>query len=422
MVGCSGEEDLTERADLRQDAIVLDVKEVVAPVTRAQHTGDMDFTQLKSTGFGVYGYQGTYNAASSAPTLLAANTPVTFHEGGTDPTTMLTIPGSWEYAATTEGLKVWESGTKYTFFAYAPYMSAGEAAPGITSVSTGNGDPTIGYTIATNPAQSVDLLWGVRTDTQANSGKPWIDITKGSTASAVLFTFYHALCALGVQAQVMVNQDNNLADLDDASHLGTGVIGSKDGCKVTLKSITITPKTAEDAASSFYQSGVLNLNNTTAHQPAWTSKTGSVSSLTLDVDNIKPALLDPTPNDNSSHDVMTHADYDDERPGITETANGQKVISGDNVFMLIPQEAQKYEIAIEYFLTYKTGDGTYHREALTGTATLTDLELKAGVKYYLKLVFGLTSFKVTVNAVDWVDETKSTTIATENGTSASNSL
>jgi len=191
----------------------------------------MDFTQLRATGFGVYGYKGAYSSESSLPTLFAdnaTNTLVTFDPDGTTtpPTTLLDIPGSWTYPGT---LKEWENvgstteKQKYTFFAYAPYMDSDGTAPGITTVKQDvtAGDPTIGYTVATNPAQSVDLLWGVRTDTEEKAGLPWIDISKGKTASAVLFTFYHALCALGYHAQVIVDQDNRLTDLEDKSSLGT---------------------------------------------------------------------------------------------------------------------------------------------------------------------------------------------------------
>ena len=60
--------------------------------------------------------------------------------------------------------------------------------------------------------------------------------------------------------------------------------------------------------------------------------------------------------------------------------------------------------------------------ALTGTATISNLTLSAGVKYYINLVFGLTTFKVTVTAQDWEESINSVTIATETGTSANNSL
>ena len=92
--------------------------------------------------------------------------------------------------------------------------------------------------------------------------------------------------------------------------------------------------------------------------------------------------------------------------------------------MLIPQAAQNYTLEIKYFITYKTGESTFFRSSdeLTGTATINDLELKAGVKYYINLVFGLTTFKLNVQAKDWDGYPLDITVVTENGTSASESL
>ena len=424
LAGCTNDDD-THPAVSAQDAnvITLGVKEVVSPVSRAQHTGSMDFTQLKSTGFGVYGYKGTYNSSSSTPTLFAtgANTKVEFVTGGTDPTTALVHPGSWKYAETAAKQKEWVTEEKYTFFAYAPYMAdASNSGPGITSVKTDveAGDPTISYTVATDPAESVDLLWGVRTDTKEKSGLPWIDLQQGQTNSAVLFTFYHALCAIGVHAQVIVDQQNRLTDIDDESHLGT--IGKADGCKVTLKSITIKP-----AGASLYKSGVLNLHNTTAHKPNWQSKSGTIDDFELNSSAvIDPKLLDPHTDhedDAIGHEVMTSELYDTEVPGVTESANTQNVIKSNNLFMHIPQEAQDYNISVEYFITYKTETG-YHRKEVSGTAKVKDLELVAGVKYYLNLVFGLTTFKLNVTATDWEGEILNKSVVIETGTSASSSL
>lgn len=428
LAGCTNDDD-THPAVSAQDAnvITLGVKEVVSPVSRAQHTGSMDFTQLKSTGFGVYGYKGEYSS-SPTPTLFAdnaSNTHVTWVSGGTDPTTTLVHPGSWKYAETAANQKEWVTTDKYTFFAYAPYMAdASNSGPGITSVKTDveAGDPTISYTVATNPAESVDLLWGVRTDTKEKSGLPWIDLQQGQTNSAVLFTFYHALCAIGVHAQVIVDQQNRLTDIDDESHLGT--IGKADGCKVTLKSITITPAGTTSpvtAAVPLHKSGVLNLNNTTAHQPLWQDHSGTISSLVIEGTVIDPKLLDPHTDDEDDYEVMTSATYDTEVPGVTESANTQTVIAGDKLFMHIPQAAQDYDLTVEYFLTYKTESG-YHRELLTGTAKVKDLELVAGVKYYLNLVFGLTTFKLNVTATDWEGEILNKSVVIETGTSASSSL
>ena len=100
MAGCTNDDD-THPAVSAQDAnvITLGVKEVVSPTSRAQYPGVMDFTQLETTGFGVFGYEGddAYNSGSSSFELFPPNTPVTFVTDGTAPTTSLDIPGSWKY-------------------------------------------------------------------------------------------------------------------------------------------------------------------------------------------------------------------------------------------------------------------------------------------------------------------------------------
>lgn len=424
MLACAGEESQTATSD-GGNTIVLGVKDVASPVTRAaQVPGSMDFAKLMTTGFGVYGYKGTYNNASSTPTLFGngstTNTPVTFVPGGTAPSSVVDHPGSWSYAASLSDLKNWESGEKYTFFAYAPYMADDGTAPGITTIKATSdvtaGDPTIGYQVATDPTQSVDLLWGIRSD----NGLPWKDVQRGQTAGAVMFTFYHALCAIGYHAQVIVDKDNNLSDMEDAS--GIAAIGTD--CKVTIKSITFEPNNANSKPGRFYQTGVLNLNNTTAYTPNWGNLSGSIPSLELSGDKIDSKILDPAPADASAVNAFL---ADANHPGITQAANSQTVIAKDGsgneqFYMLLPYEAKDYKLTVKYFITYKTGVSSSRSEELTGTATFDNLELKAGVKYYFNMVFGLTTFKISVLATDWDGQTISTTVATENGTSASQSL
>ena len=400
LTGCTSDEEQSGNVLGNDNAIVLGVKEVKSPESRAQHTGSMNFTELEGTGFGVYGYKGEYNNASSTPTLFAgrANTPVTFIADGTAPTTAVVHPGNWKYAATKEALREWEKNEKYTFFAYAPYMSAGEGTQGtdagINTISTGNGDPTIAYTVATDPTQSVDLLWGLRSD----SGLPWKDVTSTTSAGSVMFTFYHALCAIGYHAQVIVDKDNNLTDIEDES--GIAAIGTD--CKVTIKSITLEPNNANSKKGLFYETGILNLNNGTAHTPNWGSLSGSITSLVLSNDQIDPKIdskiLDPAPADAAAIAAfMGNASI----PGVTQSANTQTVITKDasgneQFYMLLPYAAKDYKLTVKYFITYKTGADTYFRSAeLTGLNVL---------------------------AKDWDGQTINTSVVIENGTSASQSL
>lgn len=423
LTGCTSDEEQSGNVLGNDNAIVLGVKEVKSPESRAQHTGSMNFTELEGTGFGVYGYKGEYNNESSTPTLFegGANTQVTFIAGGTEPTTTVVHPGNWKYAATKEALRKWEKDEKYTFFAYAPYMSAGEVGAGINTISTGKGDPTIAYTVATDPTKSVDLMWGLRSDT----GFPWKDVTSTTSAGSVMFTFYHALCAIGYHAQVIVDKDNNLTDIEDAS--GIAAIGTD--CKVTIKSITLEPNDANSKKGLFYETGILNLNNGTAHTPNWGSLSGSIARLLLSGDQIDSKIdskiLDPAPADAAAIAAfMGNASI----PGVTQSANTQTVITKDasgneQFYMLLPYAAKDYKLTVKYFITYKTGADTYFRSAeLTGDADLNDMELKPGIKYYFNMVFGLTTFKLNVLAKDWDGQTINTSVIVENGTSASQSL
>ena len=203
---------------------------------------------------------------------------------------------------------------------------------------------------------------------------------------------------------------------------------------MTIKSITFEPnsdlKTSDPSPvyyqpGHFYETGTLNLNNETAHTPNWGSLSGSIASLVLSGDKIDSKLLDPAPADDTA--IKTFMEDDDKHPGVTESANMQTVIAKnggkEQFYMLLPYEAKDYKLTVKYFITYKTGPSSYFRsDELTGNATLNDMKLIPGVKYYLNMVFGLTTFKLSVLAYDWDGQTINTSVVVENGTSASQSL
>ena len=427
--GCSADGDGV--TDIAEGDYIRFGAQVVEPVTRAQPSGIIGFAQLAASGFGVFGYgpsTGDYTT-SLQPQLFGeatTNTRVQYHAtASTDMSTVLAVPGSWSYAwkpgKTEEDvslLKTWPKSTdaaqKLHFFAYAPYVASGDLAtgtdPGITSVSgMAAGDPTIGYRVSTVPSTSVDLLWGVQSET----GLPWKNVTRAKkSASAVLFTMRHALCAVSYQAQVMVNKDNELTDLGDVS--STAAIGTD--CRVTIDSVTLQPKSG---GQNFYASGTLNLNNTTKNTPLWTPGDRSIDKLVLDGTEIDAKVRDPNPADGTNTSFMATTSV----PGITESANSQAVIANNNVFMLLPDDvAQTYELEVPYYVTYRLKAGTYSRRRYVGKVTIPDLKLKAGTLYRFNMVFGLTTFKLTVTAEDWTETPISVTTVVETSTSASSSL
>ena len=189
------------------------------------------------------------------------------------------------------------------------------------------------------------------------------------------------------------------------------------------------PNNANSKSGLFYQTGILNLNNTTARTPNWGSLSGSIGSLVLDGDNIDAKIKDPQTGDTplTSEEITTFMG-NASIPGVTQSANTQTVITKDasgneQFYMLLPYAAKDYKLTVKYFITYKTGADTYFRSAeLTGDADLNDMELKPGIKYYFNMVFGLTTFKLNVLAKDWDGQIINTSVVIENGTSASQSL
>lgn len=391
--------------------------------TRAEKTGCMDYLTLSGTGFGVFGYnsaKSTYTTSLS-PEEEFCGTQVNYT--GTEEqakedanTTLFAYPNHWSYGTAKE----WNEDDKRSFFAYAPYVTASDisaATCGITGIApsstAGTGDPTITYKVASSPKESVDLLWGINSET----GFPWLNATAEETGGNIHFTFFHALAAIGFHVQAIVDQDNNLTDLTDQSNVA-GLLGTN--CKVTLKSIQLYQDGNE--TGGFYTNGILNLNNATANTPNWTTKDGTTA-LTLSREDIDDALVDQ--GDKSPSD-MTNT-------GITETANTQTVIAKESgkeqFFMLIPEtESSKktYTAKIEYYITYNNPNGDYTRLDYTGNdagiATISNITLTAGIKYYLNFVIGLKTFKLNVTAEDWKGNPIELYTQIEHGTSANSSL
>ena len=383
LAACSGDGDVvgdtSERCMLTIDA------QVEQTVTRAGQTGVMDNTTLATTGFGVfiYGKNGTSD-------LFAAQQLVTYANGDTPNAGNLDDlhlhPRKWNYGTQHD----WAEGENFDFYAYAPYTTV-FTSPGITNVAGSADGPTVSYTVATDPAQSVDLLWGVRGET----GLPWLNQTRESNGGLVLFNFRHALVAVGLHVQAMIDKDNDLIDFTDVSDpnnlLGTNAL------KVTLQGITITPKT-----NRFYSGGTLNLNNSTANTPSWTLGSRGIASLSL--------------NDTQINSSLTSVGT-----GVLKTADDQVVIKDGNFFMLLPDAAQDYEVSVKYTVTTATQSITYSGDT-AGKATFTALPLIAGIRYWLNLVIGLSTVSVSVTAEDWVGVPVDIEELTERGTSANSSL
>jgi hypothetical protein len=186
---------------------------------------------------------------------------------------------------------------KVTFFAYAPYVNFtvntgipvvndGEKADSVqkknivgTVKNTTSGDPFIKYIVDTDPATSVDLLWGVAAesngyrglnytgindDNNVIPGNCYIDLTKQiGTTDSIKWNFKHALAQLNIQIISAVDtatQGNDIyAPKENATQYGTNADSKIDSLtKVYLRWIEF---------SGFVMKGALNLHSEDVETP-----------------------------------------------------------------------------------------------------------------------------------------------------------
>lgn len=371
--------------------------------SRAGATGVQTNTTLAKDGFGLFAYysdNSSYSNTESKPNFMY-NTKVTgtTKEDGTTSWTYSPLR-YWPNETGTDGNGATSEGIDHlTFFAYAPYVEAtatsgavtDDATVGITKLTKNDeaGDPKVSYTVASDPSQSVDLLWGVsNTESWANvtgtpvtltKGLPYLNLIKPNTAQKVDFNFKHALSRLGLTVQGAFDQVDAGGTLKDA--------------KITVAKVEIT-------GAAFAAKGVLNLNNTTAGEPLWeTSATDAGTlSLTLDGGNLNTTIKDAG---------ATKAESQPE--GVTNSP--KNLLKDDKTyFMFIPGTATSDKplvVKITYYTTTddENLDGGYTRveNVITKKISGTDsgLKFEAGKSYTLNLVLGMTSVKVSATVTGW---------------------
>ena len=324
LTACTSENDMlqnvTEPQQISQQAVGFDVYTPVATnVTRAGQAGTMTTDRLQRTeakggGFGVYAYlTQDEDGTATATTYGGRTTPVA-------PNFMVNEKILWN--ATNQGwyynpLKYWPNETnndsqgtpawmqndhkdgsdaydnmhldRLTFFAYAPYVSAGVDEPGITKLTDNAGllggtgstvEASIGYKASLDdPEKAVDLLWGVApaggltytavngTTVKVNEGEPLIDMTKPDVNTTMKFLFQHALARIGINVVAAVDQVGAGGKLDANT-------------RITIDNVTLKGK--------FGETGVLNLDNDHANVANWKKIndediTSGTTSLTNDI-------------------------------------------------------------------------------------------------------------------------------------------
>ncbi|MBP3774286.1 MAG: hypothetical protein ILA34_02920 [Bacteroidaceae bacterium] len=343
-----------------------------APMTKSisrledlEGTGDTD-------GFGVFSYYSdntTYAAGSSVPNFMY-NQHVT-STNGTD----------WTYSP----LKYWPNetganaksdGVDYlTFFAYAPYQSAG-----VSPVNTAAGDPKITYTLdSENPT---DLLWAVNPTT----GLPYINMTKQAVNEKINFQFRHALASIRMNVQAVIDKKNPTGE------------SVADNTRITIDKITIE---AENQAKT----GVLNLNNPVANVPKW-ENTGGAGNQTYTVNAANGNLYTPLRDAGDKKAAQQPQGVTKDKQPLLVKKDGT---TQDNQVFIPFNEKQKFNVTAEYYVTTDDDDlimtGGYWRVKNTISNTLEiDGFNQGGKQYTVDMLLGLETMKFDVSVAAWGDE------------------
>lgn len=367
----------------------------------------MTTTTLQEKGFGVFA---TYTDATAYASVSAKPNFMYNQQVG------YTAAGGWAYSP----LKYWPNETihdsqspaavgpsttssdKLSFFAYAPWVNVkntgalnvsgtveGTTQVGITGVSDNDatGDPTVSYTVAQYPKNSVDLLWGVAPvggleykavnglTITVPEGAPLLNLVKPSTDQKMKFLFKHALSRIGLTVVGAFDQ------------ISAG--GSKGAdTKVTVESIKIFGK------NQIGMSGVLNLNNVTAGVANWTSITKSSSDgaiFTVESTALNAKIKDAG--------VVAFASQPD---GVTTSE--QNVFNVDTkYFMVIPTGNTQMTVEITYYVQTKDDKlaGTVGSRVKNVITKAINVNLENNKAYNLKIILGLTSVKLDAEVAEW---------------------
>ena len=424
LTACSSDNDVvqpttaqpTQPVAVQQQAVAFDTYlSSTTASTRAGETGVMTTSTLQSTGFGVfaqYSNDGTYNPTTDPTANFMYNQQVTYSSS------------AWTYSP----LKYWPNETTndsqtvpatssatdvLSFFAYAPYVTkaaaeadaaSGTGIIGMIANDSKTVDPWVSYKVATTPASSVDLLWGVApsgglsyenvagTSSSAVAGKPLLNLIKPDKDQKMKFLFQHALARLGLTV---------VAAFDQIAPGGNQSATTK----IAVKSVVITETTNDGATPTatptpqLFTTGKLNLNNTTASQALWYEKSGSIT-FTINGATLNSDIAW------STDAATTYTNVE----GVTTTE--KKVIAKtgtapndhDNYFMVIPSHANtELQVVITYDVI--TADANlkdgYSVVENVITKKVTIPTLTNNKAYTLKLILGMTSVKLDAEVADW---------------------
>lgn len=429
ITACSSDDAVTQAPTVQDtpQAVAFDI--YASNTTRAGQTGVMTTEELKkSTGaFGVFaqysdGTPGAYAAATGSNFMWNQKVAWNSTAMGWEYSPLKYWPNETKKDSQTEAATMDTRLDKLTFFAYAPYAekATGDytgkldgvtyddgsgnvtAGTGIVKVTANDAttDPKVQYIVTSDPAKTVDLLWGVApsgglsyetvypeaggTDNATltiGEGMPLIDLIKPDKDQKMKFLFKHALSRL------------NFTVVGAFDQIAPG--GSKDdNTKVLVEKVDVF----EGTAGSIKTNGWLNLNNGTKWVANWESTTGgdyrATALFSVSGDAITASIKD-------GGDVA----FATQKAGVTSSET-PLFEDATKFFAVIPSDNTEFIFEITYYVqtkdenVAKTGavDGTRIKNVVRVPVTI---DLKNNKSYNFRLILGLTSVKLDAEVADW---------------------
>ena len=359
---------------------------------------------------------------------------------------------------------------KVTFFAYAPWVpftvntgvpvvKEGEKADSVqkknivgTVKNSASGDPYIKYIVDTDPATSVDLLWGVAADkngyrglnyTGANEdgnvipGNCYIDLTKQiGTTDSIKWNFKHALAQLNIQIISAVDVETEGMDIyepnESSKEISTNADANVDSLtKVYLRWIEF---------GGFVMKGALNLHSEDVEtpgvefaEPNWKGFDGT-NELVIEpvrfndglkdgkegtTNNLQKNELPVALNDTiieKSAEAEGVASWKEKHAGIPTAAycnlfksSAKNAKATDPIYVIPTGEELTIEMLYDVMTKDSTLAGLLSDNKTHGIAVENKISkesgvtIEAGKSYVIKIVVGLESVKFSVEVTDWVE-------------------
>lgn len=350
--------------------------------------------------FGFYTSNSNYNRTTSKPNFMW-NENLTWNGAAWAYDPVKYWPNEWAAdlggATATDGLA-----DHLSFFAYAPYVAAPAAGPGITGMSANDalGTPWVEY-LATDEGTGVDLMWAVSQGggtwggrSTVTAGMPFKDLVQPNSASVTVpFHMRHALAR--VAATVKLDVPGGSFDAANT--------------KVFIEAFELV--SADGTSPIFNSKGRLELDNTVANEPEWQNEDGTFAKYKFAHSEFSPAIalnmVDPTWWNAGTSSVTANAwSLHSAKAGLSTLAQPLlQTTAGTSPFgaFFVPGTGSDFKIRVKYWvLTHDLGLD-YETSAVPNDITsdvISAVTLEAGKITVLNITLKLQEVKCEVSSIE----------------------